>query len=319
MHRNSNITGYPISNFHNAGILNFWRFENVDNKHCYYYKNTFIFTGKERDEETGYGYFGARYMDHVLTTMWLSVDPMSDKYPNITPYAYCNWNPVKLVDPDGQEYGDYFSSTGVWLGSDGINDGKLYRQVDFTDINSCLRNDYVEVGAPYSYAGTYEYVGNVTNITMDYTGTMAPDKNNNPHIAKGVFTITFHVGDQEFVRGKYEAWSGCNYKDGSVRYPLQNGEWMLANSDRPVSTSQKNSYTRDNACFKIDLSPVGFTTARYGIQIHPDGGADGTAGCIGIRTNPSDFYNAYKSCVSLHPNLKVNVNIKNNPNNNVPR
>jgi len=258
-------------------------------------------------------------MDHVLTTMWLSVDPMADKYPSISPYAYCAWNPVKLVDPDGQEYGDYFSSTGVWLGSDGINDGKLYRQVDFTDINSCLRNDYVEVGAPYSYAGTYEYVGNVTNITMDYTGTMAPDKNNNPHIAKGVFTITFHVGDQEFVRGKYEAWSGCNYKDGSVRYPLQNGEWMLANSDRPVSTSQKNSYTRDNACFKIDLSPVGFTTARYGIQIHPDGGANGTAGCIGIRTNPSDFYNAYKSCVSLHPNLKVNVNIKNNPNNNVPR
>jgi RHS repeat-associated protein len=283
------------------------------------YCERFTFTGKERDEETGYGYFGARYMDYELITMWLSVDPMADKYPSISPYNYCAWNPVKLVDPDGQEYGDYFSSTGVWLGSDGINDGKLYRQVDFTDINSCLRNDYVEVGAPYSYAGTYEYVGNVTNITMDYTGTMAPDKNNNPHIAKGVFTITFHVGDQEFVRGKYEAWSGCNYKDGSVRYPLQNGEWMLANSDRPVSTSQKNSYTRDNACFKIDLSPVGFTTARYGIQIHPDGGANGTAGCIGIRTNPSDFYNAYKSCVSLHPNLKVNVNIKNNPNNNVPR
>ncbi len=61
------------------------------------------FTGKERDEETGYGYFGARYMDHELMTMWLSVDPMSDKYPSISPYAYCAWNPVKLVDPDGEE------------------------------------------------------------------------------------------------------------------------------------------------------------------------------------------------------------------------
>ncbi len=61
------------------------------------------FTGKERDEETGYGYFGARYMDHELMTMWLSVDPMSDKYPSISPYAYCAWNPVKLVDPDGRE------------------------------------------------------------------------------------------------------------------------------------------------------------------------------------------------------------------------
>lgn len=80
------------------------------------------FTGKERDEETGYGYFGARYMDHELMTMWLSVDPMSDKYPSISPYAYCAWtrptggdehrwikynmvnNPVKLVDPDGREF-----------------------------------------------------------------------------------------------------------------------------------------------------------------------------------------------------------------------
>lgn len=72
----------------------------------------FVFTWKEKDEETGYGYLphqarqahhGARYMDHELMTMWLSVDPMSDKYPSISPYAYCAWNPVKLVDPDGRD------------------------------------------------------------------------------------------------------------------------------------------------------------------------------------------------------------------------
>ena len=64
-------------------------------------QNHSTFTGKERDEETGFGYFGARYMDHELMTMWLSVDPMADNYPSISPYAYCAWNPVKLVDPDG--------------------------------------------------------------------------------------------------------------------------------------------------------------------------------------------------------------------------
>jgi RHS repeat-associated protein len=78
----------------------------------------FVFTGKERDEETGYGYFGARYMDHELMTMWLSVDPMADKYPSISPYNYCMWNPVKLVDPNGMEVDDYFSYTGKYLGSD---------------------------------------------------------------------------------------------------------------------------------------------------------------------------------------------------------
>ena len=67
------------------------------------YNERFTFTGKEKDEETGLGYFGARYIDHELMTMWLSVDPMADKYPSISPYAYCAWNPVKLVDPDGRE------------------------------------------------------------------------------------------------------------------------------------------------------------------------------------------------------------------------
>ena len=67
------------------------------------YNERFTFTGKEKDEETGYGYFGARYMDHDLMTMWLSVDPLADKYPSISPYAYCAWNPVRLVDPDGRD------------------------------------------------------------------------------------------------------------------------------------------------------------------------------------------------------------------------
>jgi len=67
------------------------------------YKERYTFTGKERDEETGYGYFGARYMDHELMTSWLSVDPMSDKYPNISPYNYCMWNPIRLVDPNGMD------------------------------------------------------------------------------------------------------------------------------------------------------------------------------------------------------------------------
>ena len=67
------------------------------------YEERFTFTAKERDPETGYGYFGARYYDPDISALWLSVDPMADKYPGISPYAYCAWNPVKLVDPDGRD------------------------------------------------------------------------------------------------------------------------------------------------------------------------------------------------------------------------
>ena len=63
------------------------------------------FSGKEKDSETGYHYFGARYYNSDLS-LWLSVDPMSDKYPSLSPYNYCAWNPMKLVDPDGMEMED---------------------------------------------------------------------------------------------------------------------------------------------------------------------------------------------------------------------
>jgi RHS repeat-associated protein len=61
----------------------------------------YTFSGKEKDVETGYGYFGARYYDSGLS-IWLSVDPMSDKYPSMSPYNYCGNNPIILVDPDGR-------------------------------------------------------------------------------------------------------------------------------------------------------------------------------------------------------------------------
>jgi len=65
------------------------------------YSERFRFTGKERDKETGYGYFGARYMDHELLTSFISADRYADKYPSMSPYAYCAWNPIKLIDPSG--------------------------------------------------------------------------------------------------------------------------------------------------------------------------------------------------------------------------
>ena len=73
------------------------------NQHPFGYSERFTFTGKERDPETGFSYFGARYYDPDITCLWLSPDPLSDKYPGISPYAYCAWNPVRLVDPDGRD------------------------------------------------------------------------------------------------------------------------------------------------------------------------------------------------------------------------
>ena len=65
--------------------------------------SSFTFSAKEKDSETGFSYFGSRYYSSDLS-IWLSVDPMSDKYPSLSPYVYCADNPIKLVDPNGEEF-----------------------------------------------------------------------------------------------------------------------------------------------------------------------------------------------------------------------
>ena len=79
-------------------------------------------TGKERDNETGLLYYGARYLDS-RTSRWLSGDPAMGEYVpesrqgpsklsgmggvyntiNFHVYHYSNNNPVKYTDPDGRE------------------------------------------------------------------------------------------------------------------------------------------------------------------------------------------------------------------------
>ncbi|MBR6130502.1 MAG: RHS repeat-associated core domain-containing protein [Bacteroidales bacterium] len=70
-------------------------FENASASHT--------FSAKERDSETGLSYFGSRYYSSDLS-IWLSVDPMASKYPSLSPYVYCADNPVKLVDPNGEDW-----------------------------------------------------------------------------------------------------------------------------------------------------------------------------------------------------------------------
>jgi len=60
------------------------------------------YIGKERDEETGLYYFGARYYAGWIGR-WISVDPLKEKYLNLTPYNYCANGPLKNIDLDGKD------------------------------------------------------------------------------------------------------------------------------------------------------------------------------------------------------------------------
>lgn len=115
--------GTPIQYIHYAPYG-----ELIANQTPYLYDERFKFTGKERDEESGYDYFSARYLWQIVGH-WLSVDPLADKYLWISPYAYAAWNPIKFKDPNGKwvETAWDIANIGMDIASlkSNINDGNI--------------------------------------------------------------------------------------------------------------------------------------------------------------------------------------------------
>ena len=115
------------------------------------------FSAKERDSETGLSYFGARYYSSDLS-IWLSVDPMSDKYPSLSPYVYCADNPVKLTDPDGR-----------WIPGVDDDNNIIVTQEEGDDINSFKKfmgTAYSDEEIQNMYNGLTE--NGIINLTKTY-------------------------------------------------------------------------------------------------------------------------------------------------------
>jgi RHS repeat-associated protein len=103
------------------------------------------FTGKELDKVNNLNMydFGARWYDVAGVPMWTSVDPLAEKYYNVSPYAYCSGNPVNMIDPDGSDWFETEGGNLCWqpdvhsqedlqegykyVGESLIKDGVIYR------------------------------------------------------------------------------------------------------------------------------------------------------------------------------------------------
>ena len=90
-------------------------------------KKRYQYVGKERDEESGMYYYGARYYA-PWTCRFISVDPLAGKYADINPYNYAGNKPIGKIDIDGlQEEGrkptqDQDSPNSEEIKSDAVKD-----------------------------------------------------------------------------------------------------------------------------------------------------------------------------------------------------
>ncbi len=90
----------------------------------------YLFNAKELDAETRLYYYGARYLDPRIS-IWMSVDPMMEKYAGWSPYNYTIQNPLKYVDPDGKDKEEFAANSfealkgygsGLLKGVNGVKD-----------------------------------------------------------------------------------------------------------------------------------------------------------------------------------------------------
>ena len=65
-------------------------------------RSRFTFNGKEFDPEWNIQDYGFRLYDNRLGK-FLSFDPLSDKYPDLTPYQFASNTPIQSIDLDGLE------------------------------------------------------------------------------------------------------------------------------------------------------------------------------------------------------------------------
>ncbi|MCZ8319768.1 MAG: RHS repeat-associated core domain-containing protein [Silanimonas sp.] len=152
-----------------------------------YYNSPYKFNGKELDEETGLYYYGARYYDPKVS-IWLSVDPLAEKFPNWSPYSYCFNNPSNWIDPTGMAPDDWVrTSSGSMVYDSRVTDqatatelygdGAKYREVGYSYTASTGENIQLGDYGFFTSNGTVKHSADlaesaITSAPVDQSGSI---------------------------------------------------------------------------------------------------------------------------------------------------
>ena len=176
------------------------------------------YNGKEFDHMHGlntYDY-GARQYNPV-TARWDRIDPLCEKYYNVSPYNYCHNNPVMLIDPDGRD--DYYTPDGEFLGTVDVETDNIYIAQDYRPIDD----------------GAYAINPNTSKLWTDPSLELSADA------CSKILTNTFALGGyntNELANGRIEVnvigWEGGAPK--GIRCTPNAGDIKLDEDDHRVNS-----------------------------------------------------------------------------------
>ena len=137
-----------------------------------------------------------------------------------------------------------------------------------------------------------------------------------------VFVGTLGKSRQRVEGQLYIAISGKSYKclsGSSSLLPLPNGCYVVKNlriRDKakmalPVLPDENGGGGMSFPAWSVDIEPL-FSSQRELLRIHPDGGAPGTEGCIGVLGNVHECYADIKRALENKKELMLLINHNNN-------
>ena len=181
----------------------------------------FKYNGKEYERMHGLNWYdyGARHYDAAIGS-WPTVDPLAEKYYNLSPYNYCGDNPVTMADFDGRDYWSTNDKEQITTFLNAVGQG--WNQFDFSAWNhatdgeilgSLVYNDQTN-----KYYASYGRVvdGEVTIYSKSFDANLTPVSSTGAGY-KGAFVYEPLEG---FMLLANHYLNGTTYFDGIVNWQV---------------------------------------------------------------------------------------------------